>query len=107
MSADPQTTRAEANALKLLRAKGYCVTLPHKLTASKQRDQCEYPDRQGTPGDTCFREAARNRKTSQGTMWLCADHMSAPESELFDERPMPDPMRAWIARHEAVLQEGE
>lgn len=87
---DTKTTRAEANAIKLLRAKGYSV-LPPNASAPIYRmaDQCEYPLREGAAGDCCTNSTRRNRKTRFGTMWLCEDHFGVPVSELFDERVQP------------------
>lgn len=53
-------------------------------------NQCEYPDRQDAPGDTCTRYITRNRRTSHGTLWLCVEHFDRPVAELFDDRQPAD-----------------
>ena len=78
--------RAEARAIKLLVSRGYSVIEPQARPAAKMLDQCEYPNRQGLPGECCTSSASRNRKTIHGSMWLCSVHIGAPESDIFDER---------------------
>lgn len=87
MTNQSQTTaRRFANARRLLEAAGWTVMPPSPSSKHVLFDQCEYPDRHGSPGDTCVNDAHRNRKTRYGTLWLCPDHFDAPLAELFDER---------------------
>lgn len=58
--------------------------------AKRSDNQCEYPDRQGAPGDTCTRYITSNRRTSHGTLWLCSEHFDRPVAELFDDRQPAD-----------------
>jgi hypothetical protein len=57
---------------------------------AKHLDQCEYPDRQGEPGDCCTNSASRRRKTRHGWLWLCGEHFGRPVAELFDDRERLD-----------------
>lgn len=77
--------RRIARAAKVLRDAGWHVAPPVR-TPADMRDQCEYPDLRGEPGDTCTALTARSRKTKHGWLWLCEGHLSRPEEELFDAR---------------------
>lgn len=71
-------------AAKLLRHAGWTVLPPPQVEPRRDmRDQCEFPDLCGAPGDCCTYLASRNRKTKFGTMWLCDEHFDAPLSQLF------------------------
>lgn len=78
--------RSIQRAASLLRAQGYTVLPPASPRKSATLDQCEYPDRLGEPGDCCTNFARRKRHTRYGWLWLCANHIAAPEAELFDDR---------------------
>lgn len=86
MSDEAKTTdRRISRAAKVLRDAGWHVSPPIRIPADK-RDQCEYPDLRGEPGDTCTRPTNRSRRTKHGWLWLCDAHIGCPEAELFDER---------------------
>lgn len=80
------TARRIANAKRTLEAAGYIVIVPSPKPPADLRDQCEYPDHRGEPGDTCIRLTRRKRDTPHGWLWLCSEHYDAPLDELFDER---------------------
>ncbi len=82
---DPVPTTTIRRARATLERSGWIV-LPPAPPAPMMADQCEYPDRRGAPGECCTNLTRRSRKTSHGWMWLCAEHISQPESRLFDER---------------------
>lgn len=73
-------------AAAVLRQAGWTALPPAPLRSSDMRDQCEYPDRHGSPGDCCTNLTGRKRATRHGAMWLCDAHFHAPETMLFDER---------------------
>lgn len=85
MSQSKTTDRQRRRAAKLLRDAGWTV-LPPVVMPRDNRDQCEFPDLRGEPGDCCTNLTSRNRKTDFGTMWLCCEHFHSPLSQLFDLR---------------------
>ena len=72
------SARSIQRAAALLRQAGWSTLPPAPRPPADMRDQCEYPDRHGEPGDCCTNLTGRNRKTRHGTMWLCSDHFDAP-----------------------------
>jgi hypothetical protein len=74
-------------AKRTLEAAGWTVMPPyHSGRRVTLRDQCEFPDMAGSPGDCCINTNTRLRRTKHGTLWLCRDHFNEPASKLFDER---------------------
>lgn len=81
------SSRSVQRAAATLRRAGWAVIPPQpRQSTPTLRDQCEFPDMMGAPGDCCTRMDTRNRKTPHGTLWLCTHHFDRPLAELFDLR---------------------